>query len=397
MQNSKQSGVVVIAFLGLINSLAPISTDMYVPAIPQLSNYLHDSQQHILLTLSSFFTGLCIGQLIWGPLSDRYGRKPILKIGMLMYLIMTFLCTIPFSGNEMIVVRFFQAIGGSACLVTAMAMVNDLFPIEKRTNIFTQLTIIMGLAPAIAPVIGTFLLETFNWQATFYGQLFLGFIGLFGILFVLPDGHLANKEQSMKLSEVGKRYLRIITDKQFIYYALVCSFAMGAMFAYIGGFNFVIINVQHQSEKTFSILFSSIALSIMIAGILNRKLHDKIHADTITNRTMFCMTIFAIALAICEWFHCPFAVKYTLLLLAVACTGFIRPNAISLALRPFSKESGSAAAVVGALQFLIASFASGWVSSWQKDSALPMVIVLLVCVLISGIFLLKANTKREVL
>jgi DHA1 family bicyclomycin/chloramphenicol resistance-like MFS transporter len=371
-----------IVLLGSLTAFDPLSIDMYLPAFQKIQAELHTSYSMVELSLSSFFIGMSLGQLVYGPLADRFGRKIPLLGGMLIYMLATFACAFSPNIETLIVLRMFQAFGGCAGMVITRAIVRDVFDSKKMANFFSSLSLVMGLAPILAPTIGGFIISISNWRVIFYLLGSLNAICFFAILFFMPETHL-NRLKEIKFKQILKTYFELLTDKRFIGYTLPDSFIRAGMFAYIAGSPFVFMELYHIPSKYYGWIFGFNALGLISASQFNRVLIKKFDSDQILRMIRPITTVAAIVLFTLPFLtHSIFGVILPLFCFLFT-LGVVGPNSGALVLAHQGNRAGMASALYGTIQWGTAILTSFLVSYLHNGTIIPMTGVILGCALIS--------------
>jgi Bcr/CflA subfamily drug resistance transporter len=262
--------------LGSLTAFDPLSIDMYLPAFPNIGRDLSASSAQVELSLSSFFIGLAMGQLIYGPLSDRYGRKKPLLVGMSVYFVSCFACAYSHSIHMLIFFRVLQALGGCSGMVIARAIVRDVFEKQRAAQIFSLLMLVMGVAPVLGPLVGGYVVKYFGWRAIFEVLGTLSLISSICSLLFLPETHPASRERPSIVSSLRASVV-ILRDKEFLGYALTGGTVMAGMFSYIAGSPFVFINLFGVRQERFGWIFGLNAAGITVASQINRALLKRFH------------------------------------------------------------------------------------------------------------------------
>ncbi|HZP88309.1 MAG TPA: Bcr/CflA family multidrug efflux MFS transporter [Burkholderiales bacterium] len=363
--------------LGALSAFAPMSIDMYLPSLPTLAQVFEARPGRVQLTLAAFFVGLVCGQLVHGPLTDRYGRKRPLYAGIVLYVLASAGCALAPNLGSLIGLRFVQAFGGCAAIVVTRAAVRDLFDAQESARMFSMIMLVMGIAPIIAPLIGGYLLVLFGWQSIF------GLLALFGILCLigsatwLPETRHPSARSKVAMRKVAAGYGRLLVDREFIGYALAGGFAQAGMFAYIAGSPAVFIGVYGVAPQHFGWLFGANALGVIVASQLNRRLLKGQPASRVLFRANVANAALGVLLAGCAASGAGGFVGVLLPLFGyMASLGFISPNSSALALAHQGARAGTAAALLGTLQFGMAALASVLVGFLYDASATPMASVI---------------------
>lgn len=369
----------LVLILGALSAFAPMSIDMYLPSLPTLAVEFGASTSATQLTLSAFFVGLAIGQALYGPLADRFGRKPALYVGLTVYAIATIGCASAHSIESLIVWRFAQALGGCAGVVVARAVVRDLFDQWGSARMLSTMMLVMGAAPMLAPLLGGWLLAVSGWRSIFWALLVFGLLCLFATIVALPE----TRPRSEEVSGVGaalRDYARLLRHRRFVGYVLAGGFAQAGMFAYISGSPFVFIDVYGVPAHAYGWLFGLNALGLITASQINARLIRRFGPDRLLARANLANVVFGLLLAVVAWARWGGLVALLVPLFGyVASLGFSYPNAAAGAMAPFPERAGSASAMLGTVQFGIAAVAGTAVGWWHDGTALPMAVVIALC------------------
>jgi DHA1 family bicyclomycin/chloramphenicol resistance-like MFS transporter len=368
-----------VLILGSLTALGPFSIDMYLPGFGEIAHSLGTSVATVALSLSSFFVGISLGQLLYGPLLDRYGRKKPLYAGLLLYLAATFVCMQAKDINTLIILRFIQAVGSCAATVAAMTMVRDLFGAKESAKVFSLLLLVLGASPMIAPTAGGYIVATWGWRIIFLVLLILGaLITLMTVLF-LPDSYPADKNFSLKPLPIVRNFLSVLREPQFVVYMLVEALAFAGLFAYVSGSPLVFMDVFHVDKKTYGWIFAGLSVAFIGLSQFNSLLLRRYSSHQIVRVALAGQVIVSIAFLIgtmAGWFALGYTIFF--LFLFLACLGFTNPNAAALSLAPFDKNAGSASALLGATQMGVGALASVGISVFNNGTAMPMVAIIAV-------------------
>jgi MFS transporter, DHA1 family, multidrug resistance protein len=378
-----------ILILGLLSAIGPFSIDMYLPGFPEIARDLHSTVAHISLSLSSFFMGIAFGQLLYGPLLDRFGRKKPLYIGMFAYLLASIGCAFCTTADTLIFTRLLQALGGCVGMVAARAMVRDLFPVEENAKIFSLLMLVVAVSPIIAPTLGGYVTAAFGWQSIFVILAGIAAFTLVAIYFALPQSRLPDASVSLRPKLIIKSFLQISKVPQFYTYAFTGSIAAAGLYAYIAGSPHVFMEIFKVTKQQYGWIFATIAMGLITSSQINSLLLRKFTSEQIIRIALLCQSVTGILLLLGTFYHLLglFSTLF-LILIFLSCQGFTFPNSSALSMAPFSKNAGSASALMGAIQLGIGAFSSALVSFLHNETALPMTGVMACCALLSFIVLL---------
>lgn len=380
---------ILILILGMLTAIGPFSIDMYLPAFTDIANDLHTTVAHISLSLSSFFIGISIGQFFYGPLLDRYGRKKPLYGGLMLYLVASALCALATSADSLIVLRFFQALGGCAGMVASRAMVRDVFAVEDNAKVFSLLMLVVGVSPIIAPTLGGYVTAAFGWHYVFVLLTIMSVIILIAIHFILPESREPDPGYSLKPAAIILNFRNVIKEPQFYTYAFTGAIAAAGLYAYIAGSPTVFMELFKVSKKQYGWIFSLVAAGLIISSQVNSILLGKFKSEQIIRVALFCQAITGTCFFIFSfngWIGLGGTIFFILIFLS--CQGFTFPNSSALSMAPFSRNAGSASALMGAIQMGIGAFTSALVSFLSNHTALPMAGVMAGCSTLSFCILL---------
>jgi DHA1 family bicyclomycin/chloramphenicol resistance-like MFS transporter len=371
--------------LGGLSTFGPLSMDMYLPGLPELGRELHASASATQLTLTACLAGLALGQLVAGPLSDRLGRRRPVLVGVGLYTLASLLCAVAPSIAILVLLRFVQGAAGAAGIVIGRAVVRDLYEGDAAARLFSSLTLVNGVAPILAPVLGAQLLAITDWRG-----IFVVLAGLGAVLFAAAAFGLRESLPDARRSRHGMGGLRgaleiLVRDRTFAFYALTSGFVMGAMFAYIAGSPFVLQDIHGLSPQAYSGVFAGNGLGIMGASYLSRRLIGRLRPAQVLEAGVAVAGVGAALLLVAVLAGAPVGFVIAGLFLVVAPVGLVTPNATALALADHPAIAGSASALLGVAQFLIGAAAAPLVGVAGTHSAVPMAITIAVLTAAAGV------------
>ncbi len=367
----------IILLLGALQGIGPFSTDMYLAAFPTIAQELNVSIAEVAYSMSSYFVGICLGQLLNGPLIDRFGRKTPLMLMLGVYIVASVGCSMVDTVEGLIVLRFFQAIGGSMGMVANRAIVRDVFPINRLAQVFSTMTLVMGIAPIIAPSVGGFVVVGMGWRAIFW--VLAGFAGVvLGLVyFFLPESRGKDRSVSLKPKAVLTDFYSILQNRAFLGFTLVAAMNTAGIFAFIANAPFVYMKLLGLNEQTFGWVFGLNAAFFVVGSQLNRWLLKYHSSETIAQRGLWVQAVMGLALVtVVILSYLSLGSLMSLIAVYTFCLGMIGSNAMALAIRPFSKNVGSATALLGSFQMGAGAVASAICSYFNDGTALPMASVM---------------------
>jgi DHA1 family bicyclomycin/chloramphenicol resistance-like MFS transporter len=365
--------ILLIAILGALTAIGPFSIDMYLPGFPAIAKTFHTNTAQVALSLSSFFIGISVGQLLYGPLLDRFGRKNPLYVGMVLYIIASVGCFFATSIEALIVLRFVQAVGSCAAAVGSMAMVRDIFPVKDIAKVFALLILILGVSPMIAPTVGGYVSAEFGWRLIFVILASIAVLILLAVIFFLKESYQPDPSYSLKPKPIILSFLSVLKHPQFYTYAICGAIGFSGLFAYLAASPFVFMDVYGISSKVYGWIFALLSVGFIGSSQLNNLLMSRYKSEKIINFSLGIMVVLSLIFlvgSINGWFN----VAGTIVMIfgILCCVGITYPNTTALSLAPFSKNAGTAAALMGAFQMAVGSLTSIIVSLFKDRSAIPM-------------------------
>ncbi len=362
--------------IGTLSLFGPLCIDMYIPALPTLTADLHASASSIQLSLTACLVGLGVGQLMIGPLSDRFGRRPPLLAGLVLFCVASGACASSGTPISLAVSRFFEGLGGAAGTVISRAIVRDLYAGPAAARLFSMLMLVTGAGPIFAPQIGAGLLHITSWRGVFIALALAGGGILAAAALWLPETLPSDRRSAGSLRHTMKTMEVVVTNRVFYANALACAFGVGTIFAYISGSSFVLQNVYHFSAQTFSLFFGLNGCGLVIGAQINGRVVGRYGSHRLLTASLVSMTTASTALLIGISLHVALAGVLACLFAIVFSMGFLTPNAMALALNDFPSAAGSAAALIGVLQFGIGALVAPLVGIGGNHDAVPMATVM---------------------
>lgn len=391
----QRSRTVIILILGSLTSVSPFSIDMYLPAFKQIALDFGTTAARVSLSVTSYFIGLAIGQLLYGPLLDRFGRKIPLYIGLGCYIIASIGCTQAQTIEALVAFRFVQALGGCVAMVAAVAMVRDFFSIEEGAKVFSLLLLILGSSPLLAPTVGGFIASAFGWK-----WIFIVLAIIVAIIMLLTFAYLPNKYRpdhtiSLRAGPMFATFYSILSNRQFLTYTLAGAFSFGTMFIYVAGSPVIFLQVYKLSPEWYGGLFALLSVGFIGSSQLNILALRFYKSERIFSVALLCQLIVAVIFVVGSWYNLlGLPGTIVLFFLSLCCLGFTYPNASALALAPFTKNLGSGSALLGFLQIGIAGLLSGGVAIFDAHDQVPVVAMMAATAFIAFGVLKIGSTKR---
>jgi MFS transporter, DHA1 family, multidrug resistance protein len=392
----KTNRSLLIFILGLLSAIGPFSIDMYLPGFPTIAANLHTTVDRVAYSLSSFFFGVCFGQLLCGPLLDRFGRKKPLLTGLVLYILASLGCALSNSVEILIVFRFLQALGGCVGMVAPNAIVRDIFPVDQNAKVFSMLILILGVSPILAPTVGSYVVANFGWQVVFIILAIVTTLILVAVIKWLPESKSPDPTYSLKPKSVIIGFIQVSKEPQFTTYAFAGSIASAGLFAYLAGSPFVFMQLYGVSEQHYGLIFALIAVGLIGSSQLNNLVLRKYNSAQILRGVLLSQSFIGLLL-VAGTVTGVLGLYSTIVLIFffLCCQGFTFPNSAALAMAPFTKGAGSASALMGALQMVCGALASALVGVFFNNTAVPMAAIMAICCIIGFVILHLGHRQIE--
>ncbi len=349
----------LVMLLGLLDTITPFSIDMYLPAFPDIARDLNTTVENVSLSVSSYFLGFALGQILYGPLLDRFGRKIPLYIGLLLYIATTIGCAACQTIHSLLIMRFAQALGGCVASVAAIAMVQDFFPPNKSASVLSFLVLVVGLSPLLAPTVGSFVVSSLSWHYVFIVLAVIAAILLVITWYFLPQGAPPDTSVSLMPKPILSVFKNILLAPNFYVFAIAGTFSFSGLFIYVAGSPAMFMDYFHLSAKEYGGVFAFLSVGFIGGSQLNHILTRQYSNQKIFAAILYIQVFSGILFTIGvmnNWLSLSGHLVFLFVILI--CTGLSYPNAASLALAPFSKQAGSASALLGFLQIGIGGIIS---------------------------------------
>jgi DHA1 family bicyclomycin/chloramphenicol resistance-like MFS transporter len=384
----------IILVLGVLSAIGPLSIDMYLPAFKNIAAALQCSQEQMGYTLSSFFFGICMGQLISGPLLDHFGRKNVLYIGLSLYVLSSIACAFATSVEALVVFRLFQALGGSVGMVAPNAVIRETFEEKERPKIMSMMILILGVSPILAPSLGSLLLTLASWKAIFLVLAGILLLIIFLIKSWLPEKTNREHGGAFRISTILKAYRALFKEKEYLIFAFTGAIGAGSIFTFVGGAPLTFLTYYQVSESKFGLIFAIVASGIISASQLNRvvlKKYSSLQVLRVTLPTQLALGLLLSLLAKFELLNME--LNIFLLFLIMGCQGFNFPNVATLALRPFHRGAGTASAMLGSIQMAWGAVCSVLVGLLFDGTPFTMAIIIFGCAALANTILFGLGSR----
>jgi MFS transporter, DHA1 family, multidrug resistance protein len=369
----KPDTLAMTAVLALLTALGPLSTDMYLPSLPAIAGDLATTTAGAQMTLSAFLLGFAVGQFVYGPVSDRAGRKPVLLFGLGLFLAASTACALAPSIETLVGARFLQALGASGPIVLARAIVRDLYEGARAGRELSRMGTIMGVVPALAPILGGLLHEAFDWRANFVAMILFGSVMGALVLARLPETIRAKTPEAISFKAVLRGFASLLAHPGYRVYVGLSALAYGGLFAFISGSSFVLQGVYGLSELAFAFSFGTVVVGFMVGTTLAQRLVGRRGLDgTIKLGVSALAAGGALMLAlVASGVPSSLAVTLPMALYGVG-VGLTMPQAMASAMMPFPDRAGAASSLLGICQMTFAALLGIGLGQALGASALPL-------------------------
>ncbi len=392
MANSKSFRLILI--LGCLAALAPFSIDMYLPGFKSIAKDLSTDVPNVSLSLATFFIGISAGQLLYGPLLDKFGRKKPLYFGLSLFILSSVSCLFVRSIDQLIVLRFIQAIGCCSASVASIAMVRDLFTIEESPKVFASLMLVIAVSPMLAPTAGGYLIAALGWKSVFVFLGLMAVLMLLASMWGLPESYKPDPSYSLKPRPILSNFLIVLKEPSFYTYALVSAITFSGLFAYVSSSPVVFMDLYKVTETGYGWIFALLSVFFIGFSQVNSYILRWFTSKRIVFWALLAQCIFSVLFLLAAIYNLlNLYTTIAFIALFLGCLGFINPNASALSLAPFKKNAGSASALMGALQMGLGALASAAISMFAADVIWPMPAVMTIAALVALFCLLIGRRK----
>lgn len=384
----------ITATLGLLSLFPPLATDMYLSALGDLATSMDSTHTAAEFSLSIFFLGLCLGQILLGPLADTYGRKRPLLIGVAVFTMSSIALPLVNDIGLFNALRFVQAIGASAGMVIGRAVVKDLYDGRRAAQVMTVLVMLLTVGPIAAPTLGSILLEAFGWRSIFATMALISIVAIVLSLAVLPETLPVSARKTRPFSDGARAAVMLLSRRRFVIMALVSGFVQGGMFAFITGSSGVFQGIFGLNSLEFGIMFAVIAAALIIFGKANGVLLNRYTPEQIVTAglPLFVASTLFLTLVSGTQTLWVFAIP---LWISIGMVGLLSANAMSITMELSGEGAGMGSALLGAMQFAIAFAVSSCVALGGTDTALPMALGLLAPAALAAILFYASGVRVQ--
>ena len=363
------------ALLAGLSAIGPLTTDMYLPSLPDIAHQLHASTTQAQFTISSYLIGFAVGQIFYGPVSDRHGRKPVLLAAIALYCLASLVCMLSSSIEMLITARAIQAVGGSGGIVLARAIVRDIYSGARAGRELSVIASVMALAPVLAPIVGGVLQTAFGWQAVFLTLVAAGLIGLVVVWLVLPETLTRRATEPVSVASMARSYRVVAREPAYIAYLAIASASFAGLFSWISGAAFVLQGLYHLTPFDFGLAFAIGSVGYMTGSALAARLVQKLGLDHVLGLGGCACAVGGLGMVASVTLGLGSAFSLVLpMAVYLAGMGMVLPQAIAGAMTPFPERAGAASSLFGFVQQTVSAVCGAAVGWFLGQTAWPLVI-----------------------
>jgi DHA1 family bicyclomycin/chloramphenicol resistance-like MFS transporter len=360
------------ALLAGLSAVGPLTTDMYLPSLPDIGQALSADTAQVQFTISSYLIGFAVGQIVYGPISDRYGRKPVLLAAIAVYCVASLGCALSTSIHMLIAARAVQALGGCGGIVLARAIVRDLYSGARAGRELSLIGAVMALAPVLAPIAGGALQTGFGWRVIFFVLVAAGLSGVAIIFFLLPET-LKQRGEPVSVPSIARSYRIVARNGAYLAYVGLATASYGGLFAWISGASFVLQDLYGLSPFMFGFAFAIGSLGFMAGSTLSARLVHKVGLDGIIGIGSGLTALGGIGMVIAVALGGQPTISIVLFIgVYLAGMGMVLPQSLAGALTPFPERAGAASSLLGFVQQSVAALFGAMVGLFLGESAWPL-------------------------
>ena len=363
------------ALLAALSAIGPLTTDMYLPSLPDIARQLDASTAQVQLTISAYLIGFAVGQIFYGPLSDRHGRKPVLVAAIALYCVASLACALSTSIEMLIVARAFQALGGSGGIVLARAIVRDIYSGARAGRELSLIGSVMALAPVLAPIAGGLVQTGFGWRATFLALVIVGLLGAAIVLLLLPETLNARAAEPVSIPSIFRSYRVVARNPSYLAYLGIASASYAGLFAWISGASFVLQNLYGLTPFDFGVAFALGSIGYMTGSALAARMVVRVGLDGMLGIGGCACAAGGLGMVVAVAFGLTSSLSLVLpVAVYLAGLGMVLPQGIAGAMTPFPERAGAASSLFGFVQQSAAALCGAAVGWFLGQSAWPLAI-----------------------
>ncbi|WP_374257963.1 Bcr/CflA family multidrug efflux MFS transporter [Yokenella regensburgei] len=395
MTTRKHSSLGIILILGLLAMLMPLSIDMYLPALPVISAQFGVPAGSAQMTLSTYILGFAVGQLLYGPMADSIGRKPVILGGTLVFAAAAVACALSQTIDQLIIMRFFHGLAAAAASVVINALMRDIYPKEEFSRMMSFVMLVTTIAPLVAPMVGGAVLVWFSWHTIFWILAVAALLASTMIFFFISETLPVERRQKFHIRTTLGNFATLFRHKRVLSYMLASGFSFAGMFSFLSAGPFVYIELNHVAPQHFGYFFALNIVFLFIMTIINSRFVRRIGALNMFRAGLWIQFAMAIWMVVCGLLGVGFWSLVIGVAAFVGCISMISSNAMAVILDEFPHMAGTASSLAGTFRFGIGAIVGALLSLATFTSAWPMLISIALCATLSILFYLYASRPRK--
>ena len=395
MSTRQRSSLAIVIILGLLAMLMPLSIDMYLPALPVIAAQFGVPAGSAQMTLSTYILGFAFGQLLYGPMADSLGRKPVILGGTLVFAAAAVACALSQSIDQLIVMRFFHGLAAAAASVVINALMRDIYPKEEFSRMMSFVMLVTTIAPLVAPMAGGAILVWFSWHTIFWILAGAALLVSLMILFLIDETLPAERRQQFHVRTTLGNFVALFRHRRVLSYMLASGFSFAGMFSFLSAGPFVYIELNHVSPQHFGYYFALNIAFLFVMTVINGRFVRRIGALNMFRFGLWVQFAMAVWMAVCALLDVGFWSLVVGVAAFVGCVSLVASNAMAVILDEFPHMAGTASSLAGTFRFGIGAIIGALLSLATFNSAWPMILSIAFCATCSILFCLYACRPRK--
>ena len=395
MTTRPHSSFKIVFILGLLAMLMPLSIDMYLPALPVISAQFGVPAGSAQMTLSTYILGFAIGQLLYGPMADSLGRKPVILGGTLVFAGAAVACALAQSIDQLIIMRFFHGLAAAAASVVINALMRDVYPKEEFSRMMSFVMLVTTIAPLVAPMVGGAVLVWFSWHSIFWILAVAALLASAMIFFFIDETLPVERRQKFHIRTTMGNFASLFRHKRVLSYMLASGFSFAGMFSFLSAGPFVYIELNHVSPQHFGYYFALNIVFLFVMTIINSRFVRRVGAINMFRAGLWIQFVMAIWMVVSAFLGIGFWALVVGVAAFVGCVSMISSNAMAVILDEFPHMAGTASSLAGTFRFGIGAVVGALLSMATFNTAWPMLWAIAFCATSSILFYLYASRPRK--
>ncbi|MFW0765110.1 Bcr/CflA family multidrug efflux MFS transporter [Trabulsiella odontotermitis] len=397
MTSRQNSSLGIVFILGLLAMLMPLSIDMYLPALPVISSQFGVPAGSAQMTLSTYILGFALGQLLYGPMADSIGRKPVILGGTLVFAAAAVACALSQTIDQLIVMRFFHGLAAAAASVVINALMRDIYPKEEFSRMMSFVMLVTTIAPLVAPMVGGAVLVWFSWHMIFWILAIAALLASLMVFFFIHETLPVERRQKFHIRTTTGNFATLFRHKRVLSYMLASGFSFAGMFSFLSAGPFVYIELNHVSPQHFGYYFALNVVFLFIMTIINSRFVRRVGALNMFRAGLWIQFVMALWMVVCALLGVGFWSLVMGIAVFVGCVAMVSSNAMAVILDEFPHMAGTASSLAGTFRFGIGAIVGAALSLATFTTSWPMLISMILCASCSLLFYLYASRPRKII